>query len=81
MANKTIKMELSHKSIQDTIKQLRAYQKSLVSKNEIFIKRLSEIGLNVIQTTMESIPEATPGPLQAAQAGGGAMELGHHRAQ
>ena len=34
MANKTIKMELSHKSIQDTIKQLRAYQKSLVSKNE-----------------------------------------------
>ena len=61
MANKTIKMELSHKSIQDAIKQLRAYQKSLVSKNEIFIKRLSEIGLNVIQTTMESIPEEEKG--------------------
>ena len=61
MANKSIKMELSHKSIQDTIKHLRAYQKSLVSKNEIFIKRLSEIGLNVIQTTMESIPEEDKG--------------------
>ena len=53
MANKTIKMELSHKSIQDTIKHLRAYQKSLVNKNEIFIKRLSKIGLNVIQNTMK----------------------------
>ena len=61
MANKTIKMKLSHKSIQDTIKQLRAYQKTLVSKNERFIKRLSEIGLNVIQTTMESIPEEEKG--------------------
>lgn len=48
MANKTIKMELSHKSIQDTIKQLRAYQKSLVSKNEEFVRRLAELGIPVI---------------------------------
>ena len=48
MANKTIKMELSHKSIQDTIKQLRAYQKSLVSKNEKFVRRLAELGIPVI---------------------------------
>ena len=47
MANKTIKMELSHKSIQDTIKQLRAYQKSLVSKNEEFVRRLAELGIPV----------------------------------
>lgn len=48
MANKTIKMELSHKSIQDTIKQLRAYQKTLVSKNEEFVRRLTELGIPVI---------------------------------
>jgi hypothetical protein len=48
MANKTIKMELSHKSIQDTIKQLRACQKSLVSKNEEFLRRLAELGIPVI---------------------------------
>lgn len=48
MANKTIKMELSHKSIQDTIKQLRAYQKSLASKNEEFVRRLAELGIPVI---------------------------------
>ena len=48
MANKSIKMELSHKSIQDTIKQLRAYQKSLVSKNEEFVRRLAELGITVI---------------------------------
>lgn len=48
MANKTIKMELSQKSIQDTIKQLRAYQKTLVSKNEEFVRRLTELGIPVI---------------------------------
>ena len=48
MANKTIKMELSHKSIQDAIKQLRQYQNSLKSKNELFVCRLSELGIPVI---------------------------------
>lgn len=48
MANKTIKMELSHKSIQNAIKQLRVYQKSLVSKNEEFVRRLTELGVPVI---------------------------------
>lgn len=54
MANKTIKMELSHKSIQDTIKQLRAYQKSLVSKNEEFVRRLAELGIPVIDENIAS---------------------------
>jgi hypothetical protein len=61
MANKTIKMTLSHNSIQDAIKQLREYQNGLKRKNEIFIKRLSEIGLDVIRSTMESIPEEEKG--------------------
>lgn len=48
MANRTIKMTLSHDSIQDAIKQLREYQNGLKSKNEIFVKRLSELGIPVI---------------------------------
>lgn len=48
MSNRTIKMTLSHNSIQDAIKQLRAYQNGLKSKNELFIKRLSELGIPVI---------------------------------
>lgn len=48
MANKTIKVNLSQKSIQDAIKQLRQYQNSLKSKNELFVRRLSELGIPVI---------------------------------
>lgn len=48
MANKTIKINLSQKSIQGAIKQLRQYQNSLKSKNELFVRRLSELGIPVI---------------------------------
>lgn len=48
MANKTIKINLSQKSIHDAIKQLRQYQNSLKSKNELFVRRLSELGIPVI---------------------------------
>jgi len=48
MANKTIKVNLSQKSIHDAIKQLRQYQNSLKSKNELFVRRLSELGIPVI---------------------------------
>lgn len=48
MTNKTIKVNLSQKSIQDAIKQLRQYQNSLKSKNELFVRRLSELGIPVI---------------------------------
>ena len=58
---KTIKCDLSTKSIQNALKKLKAYQNELQRKNEIFVKRLSEIGLDVIQTTMESIPDEEKG--------------------
>ena len=58
---KTIKCDLSTKSIQNAIKKLKAYQNELQRKNEIFVKRLAEIGLDVIQTTMESIPDEEKG--------------------
>ena len=58
---KTIKCDLSTKSIQNALKKLKAYQNELQRKNEILVKRLSEIGLDVIQTTMESIPDEEKG--------------------
>lgn len=58
---KTIKCDLSTKSIQNAIKKLKAYQNEIQRKNEIFVKRLAEIGLDVIQTTMESIPDEEKG--------------------
>lgn len=58
---KTIKCSLSAKSIQNAINELKAYEKDLQRKNEIFVKKLSEIGLDVIQTTMESIPDEEKG--------------------
>ena len=45
---KTIKCTLSQKSIQKAIDEIKKYQKSLRSKNEIFIKRLCELGIPVI---------------------------------
>ena len=58
---KTIKCDLSTKSIQNAINKLKVYQNELQRKNEIFVKRLAEIGLDVIQTTMESIPDEEKG--------------------
>ena len=45
---KTIKCTLSQKSIQKAIDEIKNYQKSLRNKNEIFIKRLCELGIPVI---------------------------------
>ena len=45
---KKINMTLSSKSIRDAIKELEKYRDSLEIKNEIFVKRLKEIGINVI---------------------------------
>lgn len=45
---KTIKCTLSQKSIQNAINELKAYQKNIRNKNEIFIQRLCELGIPVI---------------------------------
>ena len=45
---KTIKCTLSQKSIRKAIDEIKNYQKSLRNKNEIFIKRLCELGIPVI---------------------------------
>lgn len=46
--SKTIKCSLNSKSIQNAIKQLNDYKRTLVSKNELFVQRLSELGIPVI---------------------------------
>lgn len=44
MAKKVIKMELSQKSIQNAIQELRSYQNSLESKCERYVEELAKIG-------------------------------------
>lgn len=48
MAKRIIKGNLSTSSIQNMIKQVEQYRDSIVSKNELFVRRLAEIGIPVI---------------------------------
>ena len=48
MAKKKINITLSSKSINDAIKRLQKYSDELERKNEVFVRRLTEIGINVI---------------------------------
>ena len=52
MSKKVIKCSLSQKSIQNAIQELRSYQSELSRKTEIFVKRLAEIGIPVIDENM-----------------------------
>lgn len=45
---KKIDMTLSIKSINNAINELKAYKQELIAKNEIFVRRLAELGLNVV---------------------------------
>lgn len=48
MANRTIKMSLSQSSIRQAIDELNQYKESLKSKNDLFVRRLAEVGIPVI---------------------------------
>lgn len=50
MANKRLYSNLSAKGINELIKKLEAYNSQLNDKNEVFVKRLAEIGLPVIDS-------------------------------
>lgn len=58
---KKIRMNLSYKSIQRAIDEIENYRKELKRKNQIFVEKLSKIGINVIRETMESIPDEEKG--------------------
>lgn len=55
MAKKKIKFGLSQKSIQNAIGEIKKYQQSLIDRNEMFVRRLAEIGIPVID---QNIAEA-----------------------
>ena len=48
MSKKIIKCSLNQKSIQNAIDQLKVYQTELNNKNELFIQRLAELGIPII---------------------------------
>ena len=52
MAKKVIKCSLSQKSIQNAIQELRSYQSELRRKTELFVKKLAEVGIPVIDENM-----------------------------
>lgn len=49
---KTIKMNLSTSSIQAAIKELEKYKQGLNDKNQIFVQRLAELGIPIIDSNM-----------------------------
>ena len=52
MSKKVISMSLSKKSIQNAINELRNYQSELKRKTELFVKKLAEVGIPVIDENM-----------------------------
>lgn len=51
---KTINIKLSQDSIQAAIKELDKYKQNLISKNELFVKRLGELGIPIINQNISA---------------------------
>lgn len=45
---KKISISLSSKSIQNALKEIEAYKKQFIDRNELFVRRLAELGIPVI---------------------------------
>lgn len=56
MAKTNIYCSLSSKSLNKAIKAVRAYREKIENKNELFIKRLAEVGIDTIRDVMQYIP-------------------------
>lgn len=62
MQRKQIKINLfDGRSLDKAIQQIRQYQNSLPRKVQTFIDRLAKEGLQVVQSTMESVPDEEKG--------------------
>lgn len=62
MSRKTLKINLfDDKELNNAIKWINNYQKTFPRKLQILIDRLAKEGLQVIQTTMESVPDEEKG--------------------
>ena len=58
---RTIKIELTEKSVRDAIKKLESYQSSLENKVDLFLSRLAEIGIDAVRAKIETIPPEDKG--------------------
>lgn len=58
---KKITFSLSQKSVNEAIKEIEKYKQNLIRKQQIFVERLAKAGLEVVQQTMESVPEENKG--------------------
>lgn len=56
MKKRTIKIDLSQKSIQNAISQIRKYQSDLEKKNELFVRRLAELGYQSAVSAINDSP-------------------------
>lgn len=62
MVKRTIDINLfDSRSLDKAILQIKQYQNSLQRKVQIFIDRLAKEGLQVVQSTMESVPDEEKG--------------------
>ena len=59
MARRIIKFRLSQQSIDEAIKQVEQYKRDLARKNALFIDRLKDYGIEVLDSYMRSIPNPT----------------------
>ena len=53
--SKILKSNLSNRSIQNLIKELEEYKDVIVDKNDLFIKKLAETGIPVIELNISSV--------------------------
>ena len=58
---KTISIELSEASIQRAIAEIEEYKNSINHKLDLFMDRMAQIGIDVVRTTMESVPDEDRG--------------------
>lgn len=62
MVKRTININLfDSRSLDKAIQEIKQYQNSLQRKVQIFIDRLAKEGLQVVQSTMESVPDEEKG--------------------
>lgn len=55
-----IKVSLSQKSIESAIKQVEQYKNSLRARNELFVRRLAEIGITDVNSRLSQIGASLP---------------------
>lgn len=58
---KKLNVSLNEKSFLEAARQIERYQKELDRKNELFVQKLSDIGLNVVNSIMLSVPPINRG--------------------